>query len=750
MLLVRRPTPVLVGLVSFTGGIAFGIVSPTFGAVLIAFAAVALLVFWAPGLRVPAVVFAVGAIHGGMARRSDAGRCAARLESGVVTVEVRLTEPAPPGRPARTALVGACRGTIMVRHWLPDTLWAGSSARIEGRWLPRPSRWGPADGLLAARTVRPTAGRFVPTPTERLRNWMVRTIAGLYGPRSGMIEALVLGSRGTIEPSLAQAFARTGLVHLLSISGFHVGLVWSWVIVVMGSIGRRRAAPAVAAAIVVAYVGFIGAPAPALRATALGILAAIEVRRQRHVAPGGLAAAVAILVLLVDPWAVSDLGAWLSVSALWGATAGSRWSERVLGPSPLWSVLTSSAGATLATAPLVALVFGSVSLIGVALNLIAIPLASFALPAVLMSLLVAPAWESASEALAAGGGLLLHLLEVVAERGGAAPGVAITFEAGLFPAAVAVVAIGAGVWLFGRHNRVHVVVERGVWLAAVSAVGWLAVAVVARPHSGGGLTLHFLDVGQGDAALVHTGGGQWILVDAGPNDHRGDAGRRVVVPFLIRHGVRRLAAVVVSHAHRDHFGGLPAVLEAATTDIVFEPGLPVADRDYLGLLDELDDRGIKWRPLGAGDRVVVDEVSIEVVHPDRSWRSWGEDLNENSVVIRLRAGGFEALLGGDAGFPAEDRLAEVIGRVDLLKVGHHGSRFATGQRWLARLRPAAAVISVGANRYGHPSPEAMARLDSADVAVWRTDRDGTITVRVGRGKMRITSRRGEAVLPLHE
>jgi len=379
-------------------------------------------------------------------------------------------------------------------------------------------------------------------------------------------------------------------------------------------------------------------------------------------------------------------------------------------------------------------------------------LASFALPAVLMGLAVEPLWKSAADALATGGGFLLHLLELTAVQGGRAPGAAVTFEPGPMPALLAVIAIGVLVWLFERQNRVHEVLRRAGWLGATGSVAWLAVALArsAQPNQGGGATLHFLDVGQGDAALVETASGRWILFDAGPKDDRGDAGRRVVVPFLIRHGVRRLAAVVVSHGHRDHFGGLPAVMEAVEVERVFEPGLPVPDREYLELLDQLVDRGIGWRALRAGDRLAVDEVEVEVIHPDTAWSGWGVDLNENSVVVKLRAGRFDAMLVGDAGFPVEDRLVSTVGSVEILKVGHHGSRSATGAAWLRQIRPAAAVISVGTNRYGHPAPELMTRLEAARVPVWRTDRDGTVTVRVGSDAIRIASRRGETVLPLHE
>jgi competence protein ComEC len=742
----------LVGLVGFVSGIGLGIGAPPVPAWVLGTAGAAVAVaLGRPGWRLLALTVLLGYGHGRTARALDGDRCAGRLPEGVIALELRLLEPAISGRPARAEPLASCRGSIGLRQTTGDTLWAGATVRVEGRWIPRPSRWRPADGILVTREVRALMGPANPTPSERLRNWIIRQIGGLYGSRAGMIEALVLGSRGTIDPGLAQSFARTGLVHLLSISGFHVGLVWAWVILVLGALGRRRAAPVVASILVVGYVTFIGAPAPALRATLLGIGAAIEAHRQRHVAAGGLAAVVALVVLLVDPWAATDLGAWLSVTALWGATAAGRWSERVVGRSAVGSVLASSTGATLATSPLTALVFGSVSVVGVALNLIAIPLASFALPAVLMSLLIAPLWTAGSQALAAGGGLLLHLLEVTAVRGAAAPAAAVTFEPGLEPALLALVAMIGAVWIFGRQNRPGEIARRGASLAGVVLVLGLAMAVLRRPHLPSGLTLHFLDVGQGDAALVKTAAGSWILIDAGPRDERADAGRRVIVPFLIRHGVRRLAAVIVSHGHRDHFGGLPAVLDAVAVEQVFEPGLPVPDRDYLDLLDRLSDHGVGWRPLRAGDRVRVDEATLEVLHPDTSWSGWGDDLNENSLVVRLDASGFAAMLVGDAGFPVEQRLAaDSLRPIDLLKVGHHGSRSATGSGWLARLRPRAAVVSVGANRYGHPSPEAIDRLDAAGVPLWRTDRDGTVTVRVRGGTMRIAGRQGTTDLLIHE
>jgi len=138
-----------------------------------------------------------------------------------------------------------------------------------------------------------------------------------------------------------------------------------------------------------------------------------------------------------------------------------------------------------------------------------------------------------------------------------------------------------------------------------------------------------------------------------------------------------------------------------------------------------------------------------VIHPDTTWAWWGLDLNENSLVVRLEWGRFSALLTGDAGFPAESLLAGRVGRVDLLKVGHHGSRGSTSDRLLAETDPAVAVIMAGRNnRHGHPAPAALERLAAAGARVFRTDQDGTVRVTVTSGAMTVRGSSRAITLPL--
>jgi competence protein ComEC len=182
--------------------------------------------------------------------------------------------------------------------------------------------------------------------------------------------------------------------------------------------------------------------------------------------------------------------------------------------------------------------------------------------------------------------------------------------------------------------------------------------------------------------------------------------------------------------------------------MVLEPAGPVPDPVYAEFLGALDRGRIAWHPARGGDRFTLDEVTFTVLHPAADWHGWGEDVNEDSVVLLVEFGGFQALFTGDAGFPAEAGLRGRLRPVDLLKVGHHGSRGSTSGELLDSLRPVAAVISVGRNDYGHPAPETLARLEARQVPVLRTDRDGPVSVTTDGTTMWVSSRQGEVSYPV--
>src|SRR5437870_820851 len=281
-------------------------------------------------------------------------------------------------------------------------------------------------------------------------------------------------------------------------------------------------------------------------------------------------------------------------------------------------------------------------------------------------------------------------------------------------------------WLWHSPRRPWLIGARVAF--AFTVLLWTSVLDVVPLDDCQCLTVHFLDVGQGDAAVLRTPNGRWIVIDGGPRTPGSDAGRRVVVPFLRRQGAGRLAVVVATHGDADHLGGLPAVVDAFDPELVLEPGEPLGRPLYLEFLAAVEASRARWHAARAGDRVEVDGVTLEVLSPDSLWMALPLDVNEHGVVLRVTFGAVRLLFQADAGLPVEGRLAGTVGPVELLKVGHHGSRSATSEAWLAELRPHEAVISVGRrNHYGHPAPEVLERLARHGVTILRTDERGTIT-----------------------
>jgi competence protein ComEC len=270
---------------------------------------------------------------------------------------------------------------------------------------------------------------------------------------------------------------------------------------------------------------------------------------------------------------------------------------------------------------------------------------------------------------------------------------------------------------------------------------------------GGRLEMHVLDVGQGDAVALRTPRGRWVIVDAGRRWSGGDAGRRVVVPYVRRFG-GEVAAFVLSHAHDDHVGGAASVVRALSPQRWWEPAFVTTSEAYRNALDEVRRAGVAWHRVRPGDRWELDDVEFRVLAPDSAWTDAQEDANETSVVMRVAYGGVSFLLTGDAEGAEERWLLEhtdpALLRADVLKLGHHGSKTSSSLSFVSVVDPRIGVASVGAgNRYGHPSPETLETFTTRGVPVLRTDLEGTVVistngerleVRVGRERWDVPER----------
>lgn len=242
----------------------------------------------------------------------------------------------------------------------------------------------------------------------------------------------------------------------------------------------------------------------------------------------------------------------------------------------------------------------------------------------------------------------------------------------------------------------------------------------------GGLSLYVLDVGQGSATLL-TCGEEALLIDGGETD-----AAEALTESLESLSITRLSAVIASHPHSDHIGGLPAVLQQIPTDRVYEPALPddmiPTSRVYESFLDAVDQCGASLETLQTGDRLTLGDAQLEVLSPSPDMED--TNLNNWSVVLRVTYGSTSALIMGDAETAVEKRLLEttLITPADVLVVGHHGSRGASSESFLEMVQPEFSLISCGAgNSYGHPHEEAVERLLTWG-QVFRTDEDGILCV----------------------
>jgi beta-lactamase superfamily II metal-dependent hydrolase len=255
--------------------------------------------------------------------------------------------------------------------------------------------------------------------------------------------------------------------------------------------------------------------------------------------------------------------------------------------------------------------------------------------------------------------------------------------------------------------------------------------------SGDELQVHVLNVGQGDSILIIAPGGKAVLVDAGV-----PGSGKVVLDAMQRYGLDHLDLMVATHAHADHIGGADEVMRRTKVSAVLDSRVPNTTKNYEDFLKAIDTTGAKYVPASPGQKFDLGGgASLTVLAPIQPFftknqlRSGANEPNANSVVTRLDYGDFSMLLTGDAEAETEERLISTGAniRAKVLKVGHHGSRYASSEKFLRQGGFEAAVISDGAdNRYGHPSQDALDRLKSLNVKLYRTDLEGEITI-ISRG-----------------
>lgn len=238
----------------------------------------------------------------------------------------------------------------------------------------------------------------------------------------------------------------------------------------------------------------------------------------------------------------------------------------------------------------------------------------------------------------------------------------------------------------------------------------------------GTMMVSYIDVGQGDSELIQTPSGKIMLIDAGPTD----AGQKVE-NFLRNQKISTIDIVVATHPHEDHIGGMSTILNSFSVKQFIDSGYPHTTSTYEGMLNLIDQKNISFRTVNSGDTFLIDPaISIQVLNPQATFF---DDINQNSIVLKMTYGTVSFLFTGDAGSSAESIYTNAAGHADVLKVAHHGSSTSTGEFFLSKVTPMVSIIEVGSgNPYGHPADATIQRLRLIGSTIYRTDLHGTIQI----------------------
>lgn len=567
---------------------------------------------------------------------------------------------------------------------------------------------------------------------------------GIPAREGALARGFVLGEDDGIDERTTDDFRRSGLSHLLAVSGQNVALLALLAMPVLAALGMPLGTRLVwLLGLIAVYVPLAGAGPSIQRAGimgALSVLATLAGRRSSRLYALTVAAAV---LLAIEPRIAADIGWQLSFAAVLGILIFAAPLRAALGDRlgmrgwrrPLIDGVAMTIAATIATAPLIAFHFEAVSTLTLLANLLALPAVA---PAMWLGMLAAAAGQIPGfpvETLNAFNALLLAYIAQVAAWCGR-PGWAyphLRLGIGGLIAAYVAIAMAAIVATRLAPMRRQERPRRRTRGAAV-LVACLGALAFAWPAGGGagqamgpptGLRISILDVGQGDAILLQPAKATALLVDGGPPGE-GLSGK------LRAAGVDRLGAAIVTHAESDHAAGIRELLGTMPVGrVLFGAPDPVT-------LAAAAAARVPGRRLVRGSELRSGNLRLDVLWPPAellAGSTSGEDPNRLAVVMRLRWGQFSMLLTADA--EAESVPLEP-GPIDVLKVAHHGSEDA-GLAWLLdRVRPRLAVISVGAgNPFGHPTAAVMAVLADRGIRTLRTDRDGTVVLEVDGGSIEV-------------
>lgn len=577
---------------------------------------------------------------------------------------------------------------------------------------------------------RPEFISLVSAPRWIAKTLKDRIIQNSPNDISGFLVALITGDKSFLPTGLYASFQRSGIAHVVAVSGLHIGFLAGLCSLLLGK--QNPLSAGLSIFLIFLYIALTGGSPSALRAAFMTSLLLLAPLAKRETDPPTTLSTALLLLLLPCPYAISSVSLQLSFAAVAGIylvtpPLFSHWSELL----PKWhslpgklaykllifccATLSTTIGALLFTTPLAAFHFGSVSLVGPFTNLLilwAVPVLFLGgLATAFLSLIFTPLGVVCAEIIAWPARWVTGIAHTISRW----PFTSISLLSGYLVGWFFIVCIIIFLWLFSR-KKVRPLIPVSVLCITLCS----ALLTNAWPAISCSLTVAILDVGQGASTLFYSKGYS-VLVDCGGNQYD-DAGD-IAADFLQALGTSHLDTLILTHYHSDHADGVPELLARLDISLLILPDITPEEPLRQEILSLAETYGCEVILLSSDSHITFGAAQMEIFAPLGSGTA-----NEEGLSVLCSTAEYDVLITGDMDSTIEHRLVKYksLPDIELLVVGHHGSKTSTSEEFLMSTSPEAAVISVGYNSYGHPTAETLARLSTAGCNIYRTDLMGTI------------------------
>jgi competence protein ComEC len=570
---------------------------------------------------------------------------------------------------------------------------------------------------------------------------------------AGLILALILGEKQDLDQQMIDDFKKVGVVHVLAISGLHVGFIITFIFSLLSLLRLNYHSKIWGLLIVlILYIILVRFKTPVIRASSMAILYLVGQVLERKTVTYNIIFAAMTMILLFDPRELFNPGFHFSFMAVLSIIFGydklnqllplNHYIEGKRKQYPvlsyfrkwIWMPFLVSLAAVIGTSPLTLYYYGLFPVYSLLANLIVIPLTGVVVFLSLFLLFIG----GLSSVLARGLGMMIQVvnngLQGVVELIANLP----------FASILTAIPTFTKIILIDLVIILSLYVRKNIKLITLMIVVFVFIFVISlNSERRTDLQVTFLDVGQGDAAFLRFPNQQTMLIDAGNRSFQWDQGEKTVLPFLQSVHALHINYLVGSHAHNDHIGGFLAIINTIPIDTLVLSGYQFNSKLYKNILEVAQRKKITVKIVLKGDMLRVDpSCRVYILHPDsthiRAENFNGAECNNSSLVIKIQYGVNSVLFTGDLEESGEQPLLlfEDFLESEIIKIGHHGSSTSTSEALLEKVDPIAALISVAKkNKFKHPSPRTLLRLNNRGIKTYQTSHEGAVLITIGPEKI---------------